>query len=94
MKAQVIFHYTEAEAISLFDEAMGNRQESQAVAIIRAAQSGNTAMLMTLVRALIDKAEMLDADDIDAKRDDANERCDALYDAWKDSLPSMLQVQA
>ena len=91
-------HYTDDEAISLFDEAACNRNESQAIAIIRAAQSGNTATLMTLVRALIAQAEPLDADYIDAKRDEENEACDRAYDAFKDlcsvpAFPSLLRVQ-
>ena len=81
-------------AVEAFDEAVGYRTEAQCAAISRFLQNSNYAaagmILMELYAAAILRNEELQ----DMKRNEASERADALYDAWKDSLPAILQVQA
>ncbi len=77
--------YTDAEAVDLFDEAMGNRNPAQAVAIVRAIQLGHAPSVMLLVRALVEAAQVVEADQEDAERDEEAERADHEYQLRKDA---------
>ena len=80
-------------AVPAFDEAVSYRTDEQAAAVSRAIQIGDKTALMAMMTALYVAAIHRAEEIADIERDDATERADDLYSAWKDSLPAMLQAQ-
>ena len=96
MQARITTYSTDAEALDLFDEMVGNRTPAQAVALIRAIQSGDAVAAMALLTVMYTNAVIGDADQEDAERDDLNERADQLRSQRVDaqSLAHCSQVSA
>ena len=82
---------TPLNATEAFDDASGYRTEQQCAAISRAIQNDDQAALMAIMTELYalailrNEGEQADKAEMDA--------ADRMYDAWRDSLPAVLQVQ-
>ena len=85
-------------AVEAFDEAVGYRTDAQCAAISRFLQNSNYAAAGMILMELFSAAILRNEELADAERDNATERADAAYTAFKDAypmpaFPSILKTQ-